>query len=139
MHETMGFVSNTWRMEIALETFFDEHGTDVWERNWMILQVQTTLLNIYTPKSIAAILKALREQLKSNDQSSAVEANAAPVPEILIEYEHILEDGGGFSDDEKEDMCQKISCWLPDVKRLHVYMLKVSTTPSQCKGVRKQI
>ena len=24
------------------------------------------------------------------------------------------------------DICQKILCWLPDVKRLHGYILKVS-------------
>ena len=31
-----------------------------------------------------------------------------------------------------EDICQKASCWLPDVQRLHWYILKVSTKLSQC-------
>ena len=39
----------------------------------MNLEMQTTLLNTYSPKSIATILKALREeQLKENDPSNAV-------------------------------------------------------------------
>ena len=38
-------------------------------------EMHTTLLNTYTPKLIATILKALREQLKEKDQVFAVEAN----------------------------------------------------------------
>ena len=54
-------------------------------------EVQTTLLNTYPPKLIATTLKALREQLKVNDQLSAVEEIAGPVPEILHEEDHNLE------------------------------------------------
>ena len=54
---------------------------------------QTTLLNTYLPKLIAAILKALREQLKENDQLNAVEEIAGPVPEIPPEYDQILKEG----------------------------------------------
>ena len=53
---------------IALESYFEEHAQNVWERNWMNPEMQTTLLNTYLPKLIATILKALREQLKENDQ-----------------------------------------------------------------------
>ena len=35
--------------------------------------MQTTLLNTYPPKLIATILKALREQLKEDDQLNTVE------------------------------------------------------------------
>ena len=45
-------------------------------------EIQTTLLNKYPPTLIATILKALREQLKGNDQLNAVEEVAGPVPEI---------------------------------------------------------
>ena len=45
---------------------------------------QTTLLNTYLPKLIATILKALREQLKENDQLNAVDEIADPVPETLM-------------------------------------------------------
>ena len=41
-----------------------------------------------------------------------------------------------------EDIRQKMSCWLPDVKRLHGYILKVSTRSSpmqDCKGVDKKL
>ena len=46
----------------------------------MNLGMQTALLNTYPPKLIATILKALREQLRENDQ-----LNAGPVPEIPLE------------------------------------------------------
>ena len=57
------------------------------ERNWMNHEMQTALLNTYPPKLIAAILKALREQLKENDQLNAVEEIAGP--EIAVEYDQI--------------------------------------------------
>ena len=50
------------------------------------------------PKLIATILKALREQLKENDQLDAVEEIAGPVLEIPLEYDQILK-GGRFWDD----------------------------------------
>ena len=43
-------------------------------------EMQTTLLNRYSPKLIATILKALREQLEENDQLNAVEEIASPTP-----------------------------------------------------------
>ena len=57
VRKTTGFFTNGWRIKVA----------EVWERNWMNPEMQTTLLNTYPPKLIAAILKALREQLKEND------------------------------------------------------------------------
>ena len=42
----------------ALESYFEEHAQQVLERNWMNLEMQTTLLNAYSPKLIATILKA---------------------------------------------------------------------------------
>ena len=56
-------------------------------------------MNTYPPKLIATILKALGEQLKENDQLNAVEEIADPVPEILLEYDQILKEGGKFWDD----------------------------------------
>ena len=44
-------------------------------------EVQTTLLNTYPPKLTATILKALREQLKENDELHSVEEIAGPLPE----------------------------------------------------------
>ena len=44
-------------------------------------------------------MKALREQLKENDQSNAVEEFAGPVPEIALEYDQILKEAGRFWDD----------------------------------------
>ena len=62
-------------------------------------EMQTTLLNAYLPKLIATILKALREELKENDQLNAVEATAGPEPEIPLEYDQFLKGGGRFWDD----------------------------------------
>ena len=55
-------------------------------------EMQTTLLNTYPPKLIATILKALREQLKENDQLNAVEEIAGPAPEIPVESDQILKE-----------------------------------------------
>ena len=59
------FFTNSWRMKIALESYLEEHAQEVWERKWMNLEIQTTLLNTYPPKLMATILKALRDQLHS--------------------------------------------------------------------------
>ena len=99
VRKTTVFFTNSWRIKKALERYFEEHAQEVWERNWMNPEMQTTLLNTYPPKLIATILKALREQLKENDQLNAVEEIAGPVPEIPLEYDQILKGGGRFWDD----------------------------------------
>ena len=99
VRRTTGFFTNSWRIKIALESYFDEHAQEVWERNWMNPEMQTTLSNTYPPKLIATILMALREQVKENDQLNAVEEIAGPVPEIPLEYDQILKGGGKLWDD----------------------------------------
>ena len=71
-------------------------------------EMQTTLLNTYPPKLIATILKALRAQLKENDRS--VEGIAGPVPEIPLEYDQILKEGGRFRDDVNGGFCTGRPC-----------------------------
>ena len=61
VRKTTGFFTNSWRIKIALESYFEEHAQEVWERNWMNLEMQTTLLNTYPPKLVATVLKAPRE------------------------------------------------------------------------------
>ena len=78
VRKTTGCFTNSWRSQIALESFFDEHAQEVWERNWMSPEMQTTLFNTYPPELIATILTALREQFKENDQLNAVEENCRP-------------------------------------------------------------
>ena len=58
--------------------------------------MQTALLNTCLPKLIATILKALREPLKENDQLNAIEEIASPIPEIPLEYDQVLKEGGRF-------------------------------------------
>ena len=69
---------------MALDSCFEEHAQEVC---WMNPEMQITLLNTHLPKLTAKILKALREQLKENDQLNAVEEIAGPVPEIPLEYD----------------------------------------------------
>ena len=61
-------------------------------------QLQTTLLNKNPSKLIATILRALRQQLKENDNLNAVEETAGPVPEIPIENDQIVKEGRRFWD-----------------------------------------
>ena len=84
VRKTTGFFTNSWRIKVALESYFEEQAQEVWERNLMNPEMQTTLSNTYPPKLIVTILKALREQLTENDQLSAVEEIADPVPEIRL-------------------------------------------------------
>ena len=77
------FFTNSWRSEIALESCFDDHVSEVCEITWKNREYLTTLLNAYPPKVVATILKVLREQLKENDQLNAVEEIAGPAPDNL--------------------------------------------------------
>ena len=94
-----GALKNKWRIKTSLKSYFEKHVQEIWERNWMNPEMQTTLLNTYSPKLIATILKALREQLKESDQLHSVEEIAGPVPEIPLEHDQILKGGGRFWDD----------------------------------------
>ena len=60
----------------ALESYFEEHAQEVWERIWINPEMQTTLLNTYPPKLIEEI--------------------AGPLPEMPLDYEQILKGGGKF-------------------------------------------
>ena len=51
VRETTGFRTNSWRIKIALESYFEEHAQEVWERNWMNPEMHTTLLNTYCDDS----------------------------------------------------------------------------------------
>ena len=35
VRKTTGFFTNSWRTQIVLDIYFDEHGKEVWERNSM--------------------------------------------------------------------------------------------------------
>ena len=98
----------------------------------MNLEMQTTLLNAYPPKLIATILKAFREQLEESDQLHSVEDVAGAVPEIPLEVDQILKEGGEMM--STVGICPKILRWLRDVKRLIGYILKVSAKLIPCKS-----
>ena len=64
VRKTTGFFTNSWRIKIALESHFEEHAQEGWERNWMNPEMQTALLNTYPPKLNSTILKALENKSK---------------------------------------------------------------------------
>ena len=99
VRKTTGFYTNSWRVNISVDSYFEEHAKEVWERHWMNLDMQISLLNTYLPKLMATILKAFRKQFKENDQWNTVEEIAGPVPEIPLEHDQILKGGGKFWDD----------------------------------------
>ena len=55
-------------------------------------EMQTTLLNMYNPKQMETILKALRGQFEEDDQMDTAEEIAGLVPEIPLEREKILKE-----------------------------------------------
>ena len=140
VRKTTGFFTNSWRIKIALESHFEEHAQEVWERNWMNCEMRTTLLDTCPPKLIATILKALPEQLKENDQLNAVEEIAGPVPEIPLEYDQILKEGESFWDDVNGGyLPEDLVVGLRDVKKLIGYILKVSSRLCRCKSAEMQV
>ena len=56
----------------------------------------------------ATILKALREQLKENNQLSVVEEIAGPVPKIPLEYDQILKEEENYGMMSTLGICPKI-------------------------------
>ena len=138
VRKATGFFTNSWRIKIALESYFEEHAQEVWERNWMNPEMQTTLLNTYPPKLIATMLKALREQLKTNDQLSAVEEIAGEVSKIPLEYDQILKEGGRFWDDVSGGYLPEDLVLTVRREEMIFYILMVYTKLSRCKGVRMQ-
>ena len=42
VRKTTGFFTNSWRTNLALESYFEQHAQEVCERNWMNLEMQTT-------------------------------------------------------------------------------------------------
>ena len=134
--ESSGFVSSQtvgeskypWRA--TLKSMHKKFGRKIGR----ILRLPTTLLNTYTPKLIATILKALRELLKENDQLNAVEEHAPQYQNSLmsmIKSWKEEEDSGMMS---TVGVCQKILRWLRDMKQLTWYILKVSARVVQCKS-----
>ena len=122
---TTGIFTNSWRINMASESYFHEHAPEVWERTWMNPDVQTTLLNTYQPQLITTF---------SGGSSWQHQFNA--FREFAGQFQKsVWEDSGMMS---TQDICQKMSCWLPDVKRLGGYILKVSAKVFQCTSAQMQ-
>ncbi len=47
----MGFLTNSWRIKISLESYFEEHAQEVWEKNWMNPEMPTTFVE-HVPSKI---------------------------------------------------------------------------------------
>ena len=85
MWKTKGAFVNSWRIKIALESYFEERAQKTWERNLR----KATLLNTWNPMLMATILKVRREQLKEDDQRKTAGEIASSVPETSLELENI--------------------------------------------------
>ena len=95
---------NSRRIKIALQSYFEEHAKEVWERNRMNPEMHTMLLdtkllkarllNMYNPILMETILKALREQSRRDDQMNTAGEIIGSVPETSLES--ILKERGGF-------------------------------------------
>ena len=71
--KTSGFFTNSLENQNSLRELLCRLRERSLGKHWMDAEVQTTLLNTYPPELLATIPKALREQLKENDQPNAVE------------------------------------------------------------------
>ena len=58
LSEPACIIRNRCGIKMAMQSFFDEHAKEMWEINWVNLEMQITLLNTHLPKLIATILKA---------------------------------------------------------------------------------
>ena len=81
------FCINSWRIKIALESFFEECAQETWERNLR----KTTLLNTCNPILMEMILKVLREQSKDDDQGKTAGEIEGLKPETSLEWEENTE------------------------------------------------
>ena len=107
MWKTTGAFLNSWRIKIALESFFEERAQETWVRNLK----KTTLLNTCNPILMETILKVLREQFKDDDQRKTAEEIAGLVLETSLEWEPILKERGGrILARSAMDICLKIWC-----------------------------
>ena len=106
MWKTTGALKNSWRIKIALESYFEERAQETWERNLM----KTTLLNTCNPILMETILKVLREQFIDDDQRKTAGEIAGLVPENSLEWETTLKARGGFWGMSTMDICLKIWC-----------------------------
>ena len=80
-----GFFTNCWRIKIALESYFEKRAQEIWEKF-----EEDHVLNVYNPRLMETILKALREQIKEGDQMNTAGEIAGSIPETSLECEQIL-------------------------------------------------
>ena len=107
MWKTMGAFLHSWRIKIALESYFEKRAQEIWERNWMNPELHTTLLNMYNPILMETIRKALREE---DDQMNTAGEIAGSIPETSLECEQNLKGRGGFGWMSTMDIYLKIWC-----------------------------
>ena len=91
---------------IHLENYFGTYPQEVWGRNWinpdmhtMLLdtkRLNATLLNMYNPILMETFLEKLREQFLNDDQMKAAGEIMGSAPEILLDWNPILKERGGF-------------------------------------------
>ena len=88
----------TWKAKaiwIHLESS-EKCAQEVWERNWMSLNLHTTWWNVKIRKLMVMILMVFREQSEEHNQMNTVRTPVNLIPETLCEWEPTLEERGGF-------------------------------------------
>ena len=96
MWKTAGALLNSWRIKIALESYFEERAQEVWERNWMNPDMHTTLLDVNNLQPMELILMVLGEQSEDDDQMNTAGEPVILISETLLEWEPTLTERGGF-------------------------------------------
>ena len=86
--KTTGAFTNSWRIKIALESYFEEHAQKIGKRNLR----KTTLTNTCNPVLMETILEVFREQFIDDDRWKTAGEIAGLVPETSLGMETILKE-----------------------------------------------
>ena len=94
-----GFITNSPHIAQTLSGRCSNFTGGAWHRHRHLVGGVAQYASRHPPKLVAAVLRALRMQLREDGAIGSVEEVAGPVPDIPIDYEAILREGGGFWDD----------------------------------------
>ena len=96
MWDTTGAIINSWRIKIALESYFEKHAQEVWRRNRMDPDMHTMLSDTNNLQLMELYFQKLREQSKKDDQLKTAGEIIGSVPETSLDWDPILKERGGF-------------------------------------------
>ena len=133
------FITNNWRITKALKRYFEEHAKEVWERNWMNLEMQTTLLNTYLQnweQRFWSISWTTQKRITSWMQLKRLQAQHQKSLLSMIKAWKMEEDSGMMS---TEDICQKILCRQTWKVSVHSEDVNEIVAMQDCKDAGKKL